>query len=108
MALTLEQLWRPIFRGPLQTKTNSQAGQWAGRTTLNSGSVTVVISTTNVNSDSLILTGLVGNANVASGTAIHGTEVKTISPGGYFTLGTMDGIGIARDTIIMWTIVKAS
>jgi hypothetical protein len=105
---TLEQLFRAVLRGPIQTKATSAAGQWAGLTTLSSGSATVVISTSNVNSNSIILLSQQGNANIGSGTSIHGFEVKTISSGGYFTLGTADGIAHPRDTTLMWVLFKTS
>ena len=100
----LELLFAPFFKGPSFMRTNSHGAQFAGRTTLNSGSATVVVSTANVTSDSLIFLSMEGNANVASGTAIRPTEVKTISDGNYFTLGTQDGVGIARNTVLMWEI----
>ena len=100
----LEVLKRAMLAAPLMTRINSHAqGQWAGRTTILSGSATVAISCAQVTSDSLIFFALEGNANVASGFA-RATEVKTISDGGYFTIGTQDGVGIARDSTIMWEI----
>ena len=104
----IEVLQRALLRGPLSTRAASHANQWAGRTTLSSGSATAVVSTTIVNSDSLIFFSMEGNANVSSGTAIRPTEVKTISSGGYFTIGTQDGIAIARDTVLMWEIRRTS
>lgn len=104
--LPLELLFAPFMKGPSFIRTNSHGSQFAGRTTLNSGSATVVVSTNNVTSDSLIFFSMEGNANLSSGTAIRPTEVKTISDGNYFTIGTQDGIGIARDTVLMWEIKK--
>jgi hypothetical protein len=104
----LELLFGAFLKGPLMTKTASDANQFAGRTTLSSGSATVVVSTKLVNSDSIINVSLLGNANLSSGTAIRGIEVKTISPGGYFTFGTQDGIAIPRDTVLMWELRRAS
>ena len=97
----LELLFRPFLMGALRTRATSASNQWAGRTTLASGSATVVISTTRVASDSIVLYAALGNANVASGTN-RVTEVKTISDGGYFTIGTQDGQAIPRDTTIIW------
>lgn len=102
---TLEQLWRAILRGPLTTRAASAANQWAGRTTLSSGSATVTISTTIVKSDSLIFPAVQAATNQASGVS-RSIEVKTISPGNFFTLGWSDGNAIARDTTIMWMIVR--
>lgn len=104
----IEMFQRPFWKSAPLVRTNSHAAQYAGRTTLNSGSATVVVSTRAINSDSIISHSMLGNANVASGTAIRPTEVKTISSGGYFTFGTQDGVGIARDTVIMWEIRRST
>lgn len=50
----LEQIWRGLLRSPLNIDITSRSTQFAGRTTLNSGSATVTISTSNVKSNSLI------------------------------------------------------
>jgi hypothetical protein len=103
----LERLVRGWQVGPLMTKINSSPDQWAGRTTLDSGSATVTVSTRIVNSDSLIWVQGQNHANVASGT-YKPVEVRTISPGNFFTLGTADGIAMARDTTLMWEVKRAS
>lgn len=97
-----------ILRGPLFARVNSNAGQYAGITTLASGSATVVVSTTQANSDTLFLLGQVGNANVASGAVKGPIEVKTISPGAWFTLGTIDGVAVARDTLVHWMALQTT
>lgn len=102
---TATQIFRGMLRSPLTTKAGSASNQWAGVSTIASGSATLVISTTIVDSDSLIFLGRIGNANVGSGVN-KGIEVKTISPGGYFTLGADDGQAIPRDTKIHWMIVR--
>lgn len=51
----LEQLFGAWFRGPARTDIASRSEAWAGRTTLASGSASVVVSTSNVKSNSLIL-----------------------------------------------------
>lgn len=102
---TSEQLYRGLLRGPLRTQAGSKSNQWAGRTTLNSGSATVTVSTTAVDSNSIVLGFTEGAANLASGTAIRGIEVKSLSPGNFVTFGTADGQAIARATAIMWLIV---
>ena len=50
----LELLCAPFFKGPSFMRTNSHGAQFAGRTTISSGSATQVVSTANVTSDSLI------------------------------------------------------
>jgi hypothetical protein len=102
---TANQIFRGMLRNPLTTKAASASNQWAGISTIDSGAATLVISTTIVDSDSLILFGRIGNANVGSGVN-KVIEVKTISPGGYFTLGADDGQAITRDTKIHWMVVR--
>lgn len=51
----LEAIFRGAIRGPLMTLTASKANQFAGRTTIASGSATQTVSTNVVNSDSLIM-----------------------------------------------------
>ena len=50
----IELLQRPMIKSAPMIKTNSDAGQFAGRTTLSSGSATVTVSTRIVNSDSIL------------------------------------------------------
>jgi hypothetical protein len=50
----LETLVRPLFKSAPMVRTNSHAAQYAGRTTIGSGSASQVVSTGAVNSDSLI------------------------------------------------------
>lgn len=50
----IETFERPLFKSAPLVRTNSHAAQYAGRTTLSSGSVSVTVSTRAVNSDSLI------------------------------------------------------
>lgn len=69
------------------------------------GAATVTVSTTNVDSDSIILTGLHQVTNTASGFSRH-IEVKSINPGVAFTIGVADSVAIARDTAVMWLIFR--
>lgn len=99
---------RDGLRRPPFTLANSDASQWAGRTTLNSGSATVTVSTDAVNSDSLILLGPEApGTNVASGFA-KPIEVKSKNPGAAFVLGTTDGVAMARDTTVAWLVYRTS
>lgn len=103
-----EQLYRPFLRGPLATKTASTPSRWAGRTTLNSGSNTVVISTRSVGSDSLILFNMQAATDQGSGVG-QGLEVKSINPGNAFILGWGDPqVKPARDTTVMWFVMPGS
>ena len=96
-----EQLFSPVFRGRPLTKANSAPGQWAGRTTLTSGTATITVSTTQVKSNSLIFLGAQAPAAVNSATG-KPIEVKTMIDSSYFVLGTADGVGMGRDTVISW------
>lgn len=104
---TAEQIFRGMFRSAPSIDARSRASQYAGRTTLNSGSATVTVSTTIVDSDSIILTGFASGdaADVGSGLA-KGIEVKSLNPGNAMVLGTVDGITMARDTTIMWVVFR--
>lgn len=86
MTTPAELIRRGLLRGPLITMASSSPNQWAGRTTLSSGSATVTVSTFQVNSDSLITLGVeaalpaayttLGRTAIASGT-ISGTASTT-------------------------------
>lgn len=103
-----EQLFAPILRGVLTTEATSKVNQWAGRTVLASGDATVTVSTQAVAADSIIRYGVQAHVDQASGSITRGIEVKTISPGNFFTLGTADGIAEIRNVTVMWELVKAS
>ena len=103
-----ELLFKPTLRGPMRTRTNSQeASFWAGRTTLNSGSATSVVSTTLVQSDSIIQYGIEANTRQDSGVGSP-IEVMSIQDGVSFAFGTAGGETIARDTTIMWSLMRTS
>ncbi len=107
MARPLELLWRAFFRGPPFTLAASHQYQFAGRTTLSSGSATVVVSTSVVKSDSIILRTPESNTRQSSGVA-QPIEVMSIADGSHFTFGTADGQALARDTTIMWMLLNTS
>jgi hypothetical protein len=102
---TLEQLYKPNLRGPLRT-TIGQADAWAGRTTVASGSASQTVSSTNINSDSIVRYGVqVGSAAINSGGAM---VVNSIVSGVSFAFANQGGVAIAWDNIVMWEIVKTS
>ncbi len=103
----LEQLWRGQLRGPLLTKAASATNQWAGRTSIASGDATAVVSTTLVNSDSIILLGCESATRQSSGLG-QPIEVSCISPGNWFELSTSDGEALARNTTVHWVLIKTS
>jgi hypothetical protein len=106
-ANTFQKIFNGLLTSPLFTKANSAPDQWAGLTTINSGSATQVVSTALVNSDSIIMLGCKAETNVSSGIG-KVIEVKSLSSGGYFVLGTSDGQAMARNTVVMWQLVKTS
>ncbi len=104
----LELLFRPHLRGPFFTRSTSASNQWAGRTTLNSGDTTVVVSTALVNSNSVIMYGIDGNAGLQSSGVSHAIEVTSISSGNHFTFATAGGESAERNTVIMWQLTRVS
>lgn len=99
MSRVLDYLDGVLFRGMPRTRT----GEFAGRDTLPAGSKTVVISTSFVESDSIIEMALEQNTDQNSGG--QPVVVKTISPKGYFEVGTADGNAFGSDATIMWRII---
>lgn len=107
MKPTLEQLWRGNQRGPLTLKASSAANQFSGLTTLNSGSATVTVSTTQVKSDALISLTMQAATRQNSGFA-KPLEVSSLVHGSYFVIATADGVAIPRSTTVMWEIKHTS
>jgi hypothetical protein len=93
------------YRRPGFTRAASASNQFAGRTTLQSGSATVVVSTTSVDSDDIILLGPMASTGITSGKAI---EVKSINPSNAFVLGTVDATAAPGDRVIGWMIWRTS
>ena len=101
--------------GTLRVNTPTRAtaagsGGFAGYTRLGSGAASIVISTTSVKSNSLIMLGMphvkgAAPAAQASGVIPGLLAVTTISHGGYFTMAWMGGISYAQDVDIPWQIV---
>lgn len=104
--MNAEQLWRALLRGPMRTKTSEETNPWAGRTTVQSGSAFVTVSTSNVRSGDLIFVSAeIGSANVAaaSGGAIM---VDSIVDNTSFALARQFGVAVAWDDIVVWQITK--
>ena len=82
-----------LLRGPFMTSVQSGPQQFAGRTTLNSGSATITVSTFAVMSDSLIHLGLEGNdnLNIIAGTFTVGSAELT---------ATVSNAAIAADSLV--------
>ena len=84
----LEQLFAPWFKGPSFVDIASSDTTFAGRTTLASGSTSVVVSTSNVKSNSIIIP----HVEVALAAAY--------TTRGQFTLASGDTSGVASTTAI--------
>ncbi len=109
MAMTAEQLWRSLLRGPLRTKAESAANQWAGRVTIASGTASAVVSTTSVASDALIFLTPYRNGNTAAASgAGRAWEVQTIVHGASFTVATIDGASAGATTVLNFQIIKVN
>lgn len=107
MANPIETLYGPGLLGPPVMSVASKSNQFAGRTTLSSGSATVTVSSTVIGSDSIIRLAAQSDTRQNSGFG-QPVEVATISPGNFFTLSTADGVAFARDSTIMWDIVRSA
>jgi len=102
-----EKLNKAFYTGPGFTRIG-QANAWAGRTTLNSGSATVTVSTTMVSSDDIIRYGSsVSSVGVGanSGGAI---VVNSIISATSFAFARATGTAVPWDEIIMWELVRTS
>ena len=105
MAQLLEKI---TLRGPIRTRTNSQEGSfWAGRTVLGIGNATVTVSTSVVQSDSIIQYGVEANTLQSSGVGAP-IEVMSIQDGVSFAFGFSGGESLTRDTTIMWSLMRTS
>ena len=75
------------------TSVESGPKQFAGRTTLNSGSATITVSTQAIQSDSLVHLGFEGNAN-------HGIIAGTLVVASATLAGTVSNAAIAADSLV--------
>lgn len=105
---TIEALSRAFLRAPLAVRaTSGMAGQFAGRTTLNSGTATATVSTTNIKSDSLVFHGFQVATLCGSGVG-YTIGVSSIVHGVSFAVGYIDGQGRAPGGTVMWEIRRTS
>lgn len=102
-----EQLFRALLRGPLSTQIGN-TDAWAGRTTIDSGSVSVTVSTNVVNSDSLILLGTQPSSFSGISSDSGPVVVSSINPGVGFVFTRANGVATPWDEVIMWLIGKTS
>lgn len=85
-----------LLREPITTRATSATNQWAGRTTLNSGSATITVSSAIVKSDSVIMGFLEGNVNYG---ILH--QNITVNSGDVTT--TLSNAAIAADSLVTLT-----
>lgn len=103
-----EVLYAPKHMGPRITQAQSHAHQWAGRTTLNSGSASVAVGTTAVKSDSIILFNTqVSSINVSANSGGF-LAVNSVIEGTGFTFAWASGSAIQYDVTIMWEIMNTT
>lgn len=88
VASPLESLFAAWFRGPATIDVASQVAQFAGLTTLSSGSTSVTVSTSNVKSNSLIFPLV--NVALPAAYAVRGQ----------FSLASGDTSGVASTTAV--------
>ena len=101
--------FKDILRGPISTRTApTEPNPWAGLTTLNSGSATVVVSTSIVQSDDIFKIaenpGSLGVAANSGGYIVANSIVQNTS----FIFGRSTGVAVPWDTTIMWEILRTS
>lgn len=98
----IEALFRATIRGPLSFLTAAGPKQFAGLTTLASGTAFATVSTALVTSGMLINHSLSVQTTVASGSGGPATCVSSIVDGVSFALGYTDGIGRGPGGTFMW------
>lgn len=99
-----ESLFGPLLNGPLTTKAQSAANQWAGRTAVASGDTTATVSTTTINSDSLVQIAI--QSSVGSNVA-QVVKVGSINPGNAMVFGVSPA-PVGTDFDILWRIDQTS
>lgn len=104
----IEYLSRAFLRAPLALRaTSGMAGQFAGRTTLASGTATATVSTTNIKSDSLVSLGFQIATTCGSGIG-YNIGISSLVHGVSFAVGYLDGQGRAPGGTVMWEIRRTS
>ena len=109
MTGTLEQLYGPNLNGPLNTKTISATNitnAWAGRTTLNSGSITVTVSTTHIQSDAIVLFGTEVNTIGLGANSGGAIVINSLSEGVSFDFARATGVAAPHDETTSWMIIR--
>lgn len=102
-----ERLFDPVLNGPLATRVG-QSNAWSGRTVLASGSVGVAVTTTRINSDSVVIFGSqVASTGVAANSGGAVIVNSLVSATG-FMFARATGVAVPWDETVMWTILRTS
>ena len=106
--MKLETFFRPLFKGALTLPTsgNTAGGQFAGRTTIDSGSTEVAVATTAVKSDSIIRYGIEVGSMSSTGSLAGHIVVNSIVDSTGFMFARHNATAQKWDDVIMWEIVK--
>lgn len=106
MANPIEVMFGPNLKGPINVSASAGAQQFAGRTLIPAGSVSVTVSTRMVNSDSIILVGTeTGSMSVTSaGPIAVNSKVSGVS----FALCSQNSIACPYDRTVGWMIAQTS
>ena len=108
---TLDQIYNPLIHGAMHGHLNggpNSTNEAFGRTTVNSGDTTQVVSTSLINSDSIVLLTMESNTRQNSGVA-NAMEVSSIVSGVSFNLTWADENNTrADDTTVMWALIRTS
>ncbi len=104
----LSQLFRPLLRGPMLSRTSGETNPWAGRTNVPSGSATVTVSTALVNSDSIIRFGTEVTSVGVGANSGGAVVVNSIVSGVSFAFARATAVAAPWDETVMWELVKTS
>jgi len=101
-----ELIRRPVQKGPTMLPTRALANQWAGLTTLASGSTSQVVSTTAITSDSFVFLGTRVNSVGVGHNSGGNIVVNSIVHGVSFAFARATGSAVAWDEVVMWEIKR--
>ena len=103
-----ELLFKPTLRGPMRTRTSGEQNPWAGRTTLSSGSATITVSTTLIQSNSIVRYGTQANSIGVAANSGGPIVAANVVDGVSFDFARATGVAVPWDETIMWEIVRTS
>lgn len=108
MTIPKEVLQGPMLAGPMMARTSSLTNQFAGRTTLFAGSVSVTVSTAIINSDSvLMLSSIPGSVGLFVDSGGH-IVANSIVSGVSFSVARARGVASPVAETVCWQIIRTS